>query len=302
MSSYCGRFAPSATGPAHPGTLLAALICWLDARSQSGRVILRFEDLDPQRCSPQKTQALRDHLVWFGLDEWDAIEVQSEQVHRHHQAIQRLRDQLYPCSCSRAEIKRSAQQAIDGGWIYPGTCRHKGSLSIPQARIALRLPLDQHIAHKDRSGKDLSQNIPEAMGDPVILRRDGAVSYLLASVVDDAAQGVSHVVRGEDLMHASASQLAIGDLLGFARPAHWHHLLLLEPQGNKLAKFHGSVGVPELKKVYSPQQLCGILAHAAGLIDTPDPCRPADLLGDYAWDKVSTSNVTMTWNGSALIW
>ena len=304
MSSYCGRFAPSATGPAHPGTLLAGLLSWLDARSQNGRAILRIEDLDPQRCSSVKSHALIEQIRWFGLEEWDAVEIQSEHQERHTLALQSLvaSGYVYECSCSRATIKATAQRSINGGWLYPGTCRHAVTRDLESSRPPLRILLNERVDIIDQNGHILSQHIPTQMGDPVILRRDGAVSYLLAAVVDDAAQSVTHVVRGRDLAATTATQVHLGALLGYGTPQHRHHLLLMEPQGNKLAKFHGSVGVPTLVDYYTPQELCGVLAYVAGLAPSPEPCSPSDLLHGFSWSKVTQEDKLLYWDGETLRW
>ena len=301
---YCGRFAPSATGPAHPGTLLAALLCWLDARSQGGRIVLRLENLDPQRCTAQKTQQLIAQLRWFGLDDWDVVEIQSQHTQRHKLALAELISQgmVYACRCSRSEIKAWAQPAVNGGWVYPGTCHQRLVNDISLAEPPLRVRLNQSLSLSDLNGGDLSQDIPRDLGDPVILRRDGAVSYLLAAVVDDAALGVTHVVRGQDLAATTAVQVALSDALGHQRPRYRHHFLLTEAHGYKLAKFHGSVGVPQLRECYQPEELCGILAHLAGLRPDAAPCQPDELLADFSWDKVTREDRNLGWDGTALRW
>ncbi len=294
------RFAPSATGRAHPGTLLAGLLCWLDARARGARVVLRLEDLDPQRCSPVLTAALRRDLEWFGLD-WDLIEVQSEHAARHRAALERLEraGRLYPCACSRKAIRAQAARGSDGGLIYPGTCR--GSTTPPAGAHALRFHLDAaRIVVRDRDGSDLGATPGRDCGDPVVRRRDGAVAYHLASVVDDAAVGVDRIVRGRDLAGTTAVQVALARALGQRVPVYRHHLLLLEPYGDKLAKFHGAVACDTLAQHYSPAALCGLLAQLAGLRPTDAPITPAELVADFSWQRVARTDRTLRWDGRRL--
>lgn len=301
----CSRFAPSTTGPAHPGTLLAGLLCWLDARSRAGRVLLRLEDVDHTRSRPGFPQAMREALTWFGLD-WDEVHVQSEHRGRHEAALDALaaRGRLYPCRCSRKDRSGSGRRAPDGGWAYDNVCRDR---ALPlggwrACRDTLRIRLDdQPVALVDESGLDLSQTPAHDMGDPIALRRDGVLAYHLVVVVDDAAAGVTRVVRGRDLATSTATQVAIQRLLGVPEPRYRHHMLLLQPHGDKLAKFHGAVGVDVLARSYDAAALCGIIAHAAGLRDTPAPCRPADLVVGFDWARVRGADRIMAWRRGALV-
>lgn len=299
------RFAPSTTGPAHPGTLLAGLLCWLDARSRGGRVILRLENLDHTRCRPGFADDMRAALAWFGLD-WDQVQVQSELRDQHEAALDALEAQgrLYPCQCSRAERRRSGRRAPDGGWAYDNTCRARamppGGWRACAEPVRVRLD-DEEVVLTDESGLDLSQRPAWEMGDPVAIRRDRVLAYHLVVVVDDGAAGVSRVVRGRDLATSTATQVALQRLLGLPVPVYRHHLLFLEPQGGKLAKLHGAVGVDALKASYTAAELCGLLAHAAGLLPAPVPCRPADLLTSFSWERVCTTDRVMAWRNGALV-
>jgi glutamyl/glutaminyl-tRNA synthetase len=298
------RFAPSTTGPAHPGTLLAALLCWLDARSLGARLVLRLEDLDPERCRPEYASAMLEDLAWLGL-EWDAVTHQSEARADHDAALDNLADQglLYPCECTRKRVRAHGERAAGGGLRYPGTCR---GTPLPAAgwrhcELPLRVALPPGLIEvEDESGARLSQDPEKEMGDPVVRRRDGAVAYHLAGVVDDARAGVNRVVRGRDLAVTTATQVALQRLLSIETPSYQHHLLLLEERGGKLAKLHGAVGASELKQRYDASTLCGLLAHAAGLSDVDEPTTPQDLLTSFCWDRVSRHDVTLRWTGSAL--
>lgn len=295
------RYAPSTTGRAHPGTLLAGLLCWLDARSRGARLLLRLEDLDPQRCRPEYAVAMQRDLAWIGLD-WDVVSLQSEARSHHDEAIEALasRGLIYPCSCSRSVLREDGQRAPDGGFRYPNTCRAR-TLEEAGPDDALRVRIDEGtISLRDEGGVDLSQDPAAAFGDPVIRRRDGGVAYHLASVVDDAREGVTRVVRGRDLAASTATQVALQRLLGFPSPAYRHHLLLLERQGPKLAKLHGSVSVVELRARYDGPRLCGALAHAAGLLDAPEPVLPSELLEAFDWRRVLREDRAVDWDGSAL--
>lgn len=300
-----GRFAPTPSGPAHPGTLLAALLCWLDARQRGLRIRLRLEDVDTTRCTPELADDMRAALHWFGFD-WDDEAIQSHQRKAHEAALDRLARAglLYPCRCSRAQIRRSALPAADGGFRYPGTCRKRpltadGWRDTNEA-LRLRLPAGR-IEISDESGLDLSQNPLDAMGDPVLLRRDGTFAYHLAVVVDDAEDGVSRIVRGRDLASSTAIHRVLQRALGLPEPVMRHHLLLLEEDGDKLAKFHGAVGWHSLKRHVAADALCGLLAHVAGLTDDDAPRTPRELLADFDWDRVEARDQVMRWTGDRLV-
>ncbi len=301
----CSRFAPSTTGQAHPGTLLAGLLCWLDGRQRGARVLLRLEDLDRTRVERGFVDDMVAALSWFGLD-WDEVHVQSERRAGHEAALDALAaaGRLYPCRCSRKQRRAHGRRAPDGGFAYANTCRDRrlpaaGWRAVDEA-LRVRLDDDQ-VSVIDDSGLDLSQVPAYDMGDPIVRRRDGVFAYHLAVVVDDAAAGVTRVVRGRDLAASTATQVALQRLLGLATPSYRHHLLLLEPQGDKLAKFHGSVGVDTLRQHYTSAALCGLLAHAAGLIDEPAPCAPRALLADFDWSRVGAVDRVLAWRAPTLV-
>ncbi|MDJ0852651.1 MAG: glutamate--tRNA ligase family protein [Myxococcota bacterium] len=299
------RFAPTPSGPAHPGTLLAALLCWLDARSRGAPVLLRLEDVDRQRCSPEQTQDMRLALRWLGLD-WDDEIVQSERRPAHEAALDRLaaQDLLYPCTCSRALVQRAGTRAADGGWRYPGTCRESALPNVGwrgwEGALRLRLP-HAHVKIEDESGSDLSQDPFEEMGDPILRRRDGAMAYHLAVVVDDAEQGITRVVRGRDLAASTAIHRVLQQALSLPSPTWRHHLLLLEEQGGKLAKLHGAVGWRTLRESLSAEALCGVLAAAAGLVADARETTPRALLEHFDWRAVRHADQVMRWSGVRLL-
>jgi glutamyl/glutaminyl-tRNA synthetase len=299
------RFAPTTSGPAHPGTLLAGLLCWLDARSRRAPIELRLEDIDDTRCTPESARDLRAALDWLGLD-WDAEFLQSDRRPEHERALDLLarRGALYPCRCSRSAVKRSGTRAADGGYRYSGTCRER---ELPAAdwrgcAEALRLRLTPGLFEPvDEGGWDLAQNPAAAMGDPLLRRRDGAIAYHLAVVVDDAQQGVTRVVRGRDLATSTAIHVVLQRLLGFPTPVYRHHLLLLEEHGGKLAKLHGAVGWRALREHYTPERLCGFLAWVAGLRPSPGDATPRELLRDFDWGRVRGEDQVLRWSGSELL-
>lgn len=300
----CGRFAPSTTGRAHPGTLLAALLCWLDIRSRGGTVHLRLEDLDPERCTPALAAGLQDDLAWLGLD-WDGVYSQSERLPLYERALDQLaaRGRLYPSPTSRSELQRLGRRGPDGGWAYDNGDRVR---ALPPSgwracREPLRVRLDDGVvAVHDEAGDDLSQNPAAELGDPVVRRRDGAFSYQLVCVVDDAAMGITRVVRGRDIASSTATQVAVQRLLGLPTPHYRHHLLLCESSERKLAKLHGSVAAPELRAAYRGAELCGLLAHWAGLLPEATARAPKDLLAGFAWQRVRRDDLVVAWDGQRM--
>jgi glutamyl-Q tRNA(Asp) synthetase len=298
------RYAPSTTGHAHPGTLLAALLAWLDARSGGASIVLRLEDLDPERCRPEYRVGLEADLRWLGLD-FDEVQEQHRHGEAHELALDRLAAAglLYPCRCTRAELRAHGRRAADGGFAYPNTCRTRalppGGWRQTREPLRFRLP-DGVVEVVDEGGEPLTQEPSVAQGDPVLRRRDGAIAYQLAVVVDDAEGGITRVVRGRDIAPSTATQVALQHALGLPTPAYRHHLLLLEPRGDKLAKLHGSVGAPELRRVYGPEALTGWLAYAAGLALEPAPCTPRDLVAVFDWGRVRREDRVVTWDGTRL--
>ena len=248
-----------------------------------------------------------DDLRWLGLD-FDEIGRQSESLPLYERALDRLAavGALYPCTCSRAEIRRHAERAPDGGYRYPNSCRER---ALPPSReggwracgdtLRVRLPDELPELCDDATG-EIFRNPAAAYGDPVVRRRDGAVAYQLASVVNDRESGVTRVVRGRDLAGHTGTQVVLQRLLGFPTPAYRHHLLLLESRGKKLAKLHGSVSSADLRPRYDAASLCGLLAHAAGLVDTPSATTPSVLLPDFDWRRVGAVDRVLDWDGSSL--
>jgi glutamyl-Q tRNA(Asp) synthetase len=299
------RFAPTASGRAHPGTLLAGLLCWLDARQRGARLVLRIEDLDTERCRREYANSLLDDFAWFGLD-WDAIERQSEQGAGHAAALDMLAAQgrLYPSPSSRRELAALVRRAPDGGWAYDNRDRGRplpaGGWRACSEPLRCRID-DGRIELRDGSGLDLSQDPAAEAGDPLVRRRDGVVSYTLAVVVDDARLGVDRVVRGQDIAPGTATQVALQRALGLPTPQYHHHLLLWEPgKGGKLSKSHGAISAATLRESYPAEQLCGFLAACAGLVPARTACRPDNLLPGFSWSRVRNADVQIALGDGAL--
>jgi glutamyl/glutaminyl-tRNA synthetase len=303
--TYTGRFAPSTTGDAHLGTALAGLLAWLDAKTHKGRILLRLENIDPERCKDTYLQSIQDDMAWLGLH-WDDVHIQSHHTHAHEQVLNYLAQNnvLYACTCTRAMLKKHGTQAPDGGWKYPNTCQHRKVHGVHHTKepypLRALLP-NKTYTPQDLNQHDLTQNPSTEMGDPVVKRRDQAVAYHLAAVLDDANAGVTHVVRGQDIAPSTATQCALMELLGYTQPLYRHHFLLLEPQGHKLAKLHGSLPIKEVRSFYNAAQTVGFLAFCAGLIPQPTPCTPDALLPVFAWEKVPRSHRVVVVQNSNLV-
>jgi len=293
-----GRFAPSTTGEPHPGTLLSALLVWLDARSRGGRALLRLEDLDRTRVRDAWSAGMIDALGWLGLD-WDATVIQTERAAAHDAALDALAaaGRLYPCACSRAD-RSGGRRAPDGGWAYDNTCRGRampaGGWRASTEPLRAQLP-DDAIALVDDGGMDLSQTPARDMGDPIVRRRDGVIAYHLAVVVDDDAAGVTDVVRGRDIAPSTATQILLQRMLGYATPRYRHHLLLVEGSGDKLAKLHGSLPLSCVRARYDAPALCGALAWLAGLRATAAPTTPRELVAEFDWRTIRRDDVVVRW-------
>lgn len=233
---YCGRFAPSPTGPLHFGSLVAAVASYLDARHHGGRWLLRMEDLDKPRELPGAADAILRTLENFALL-WDgSVLYQSRRLDAYCEAVDRLRreDACFPCACTRREIADSAIPGLEGP-VYPGICRE--GLAPGQHERTLRVRVDDlPIVFEDRLQQRCEQNLAREIGDFVILRADGIIAYQLAVVVDDAAQGITHVVRGSDLLISTPRQIHLQRLLGLPTPVYMHLPVAVNAAGKKLSK------------------------------------------------------------------
>jgi glutamyl-Q tRNA(Asp) synthetase len=231
---YVGRFAPSPTGPLHFGSLAAALASWLDCRHAGGRWLLRMEDLDRPRVLPGAADTILRQLESIGLT-WDGpVVYQSARLDLYEHALRTLETRSYPCACTRKELEDSAL-AIDGSRIYPGICRN--GLAPGKTARAMRLLTDSvPIRFIDRVQGEITQSVEREVGDFVLRRADGVYAYQLAVVVDDAAQGVTDVVRGADLLDSTARQICLQRLLNVATPRYLHVPVATNAAGEKLSK------------------------------------------------------------------
>jgi glutamyl-Q tRNA(Asp) synthetase len=237
---YVGRFAPSPTGPLHFGSLVAALASYMEARSAKGKWLLRMEDLDKPREQPGAADAILRALEAFGLH-WDgAVEYQSRRTALYQAALDRLKAHTYPCGCTRREMADSAL-AIDGGRVYGGDCR--GGLAGGKTARAIRIKAQGNIGFVDRTQGEQAQNLERDIGDFVLWRADGQFAYQLAVVVDDAAQGVTDVVRGADLLDSTARQIYLQQRLGLPTPRYLHIPVAINAAGEKLSKQTGAQAV-----------------------------------------------------------
>ncbi len=253
-----GRYAPSPTGPLHAGNLRTALLAWLYARAEGSKFRMRIEDLDPQRSRREYEEGQLADLRGLGID-WDGPVVrQSERRERHREALDQL--PTYPCWCTRKEI-REATQAPHGAEVpYPGTCR---GITRSDRPAAIRLDARAIVAFSDRLHGEREAEVD----DFVLWRKDDVPAYNLAVVVDDADAGVEEVVRGEDLLETTHRQVRLQQLLGLPTPAYTHVPLVLDDQGNRMAK-----------REAGEQRSLGWMAESLGLAEPGERVTPAQLL------------------------
>jgi glutamyl-Q tRNA(Asp) synthetase len=253
---YIGRFAPSPTGPLHAGSLVAALASWLDARAHNGQWLVRIEDIDTPRCVKGADQGILEQLSACGLVADSEPKWQSQRTHLYENALSHLINKgwVYPCGCSRKEIEdiyvsQGQDIARHSAAIYPGTCRdglngkpaRAWRLNVQAVMEALHLP--QTLQWHDRRMGQQQQDVAREVGDFVLKRADGLWAYQLAVVVDDADQGITHVVRGEDLHDNTARQILLQKALGLPTPIYMHTPLVMGENGEKLSKQNGALAL-----------------------------------------------------------
>ncbi len=292
-----GRFAPTPSGRMHLGNVYAFLLAWLSARSAGGTLLLRIEDLDERTQSGPWTDLLIDDLRWLDLY-WDGEVVYQHQRLEAYQAAASLLDQAgltYPCFCSRAELHAAtAPHASDGTPVYAGTCRGLTPAEVAERSKrrppATRLIVPQEdepngiITFTDRVYGAQQQVLARDCGDFLIRRSDGVFAYQLAVVVDDAAMGVTEIVRGSDLLASTPRQIYLQWLLGYAEPTYAHIPLLIAPDGRRLAKRDHDLDMGELRKRFgSPERLLGHVAHLAGIAPDATPRTAEQLANVFSW-------------------
>lgn len=294
-----GRLAPSPTGALHLGNLRTFLCAWLSIRSSGGKLWMRIEDIDSPRIKAGSMESMLEDLRWFGLD-WDGEPlVQSSRIGEHQKALKLLceKELVFPCTCSRTDVERAASAPHEGqmeqdGPIYPGTCSNKTakdaqSLDGPFAWRFRFDPGREKIRDKVLGELDLRVG-----GDFVVWKsprgaQSASPAYQLSVVVDDHFQGITEVVRGDDLVHSTPKQIRIAQALGYQSPSWAHVPLVVGEDGLRLAKRHGDTRVASLRRAnVPPDVLCGYLAWSLGWNENRTPLFPKDLLGIWSWESL----------------
>lgn len=292
---YTGRFAPSPTGLLHIGSLLTAVASYADARSNGGKWLVRMEDLDPPREMPGAASHILHTLEAFGF-EWDGeVAYQSRRYALYEETLCRLKSAglVYPCHCSRKDWQAGAKRGADG-FVYNGRCRHldqRPALQGKQPAWRIRVP-DRVISFSDGIVGGYAQNLAGDIGDFVLLRADGYWAYQLAVVADDAEQGVTHIVRGQDLLVSTPRQIYLQQCLGVPTPQYAHLPLLINTQGQKWSK---QTLAPALD-LNRREQLLRQVFRYLNLPEAPETDRPAELLdwvvAHWDMDKVPRHAIT----------
>ena len=280
-----GRFAPSPSGRIHLGNILCCLLAWLSARQKGGRVILRIEDLDIARCPRRYGEQMCRDIRWLGLD-WDEGPVIGGPSGPYEQS---RRTALHAASAPHRE---------DGQVVYPGTCRGlTAEQAAERARRTGRAPAlrlwvpEEEITFTDGHMGEYREWLPADCGDFLLRRSDGIFAYQLAVVVDDAAMGVTEVVRGADLLASTPRQLLLYRLLGLEAPAFYHFPLLLGSDGQRLSKRNADAGLDTLGERYTAPEILGKLAYLADFNPSAEPRSGESLLEDFAWERVPRADI-----------
>ena len=287
-----GRFAPTPSGRMHLGNVFAALIAWLAVKKDGGHMVLRMEDLDTQRTSTEFAEVLRQDLLWLGLswDEETQPQSQRSEVYREYFEKLNAMELLYPCYCTRSQLHSvNAPHLSDGTYVYTGTCRN---LTEEERAAFNRAPAwrvkvpDQTWTVEDRIQGTYTENLATHCGDFVVRRADGVYVYQLAVTLDDALAGVTQVVRGMDLLSSAPRQMYLQSLFGFSHPEYAHVPMLLAPDGRRLSKRDKDLDLGYLREHTTAEKLIGVLAHSAGLLETPVPISAKELASEFAFAKI----------------
>ena len=310
------RLAPSPTGALHLGNARTFLANWLLARQRGWRVLLRIEDLDGPRVKAGAAAAALDDLSWLGLDWDDGPVLQSSLAAAHAAAVQRLlaAGRAYPCVCTRREVDAaaSAPHADDGASVYPGTCRDRFTTVAEAAAFAgrppairFRVPPGPVEWTDDFAGPQRYADVAAQLGDFVIARADGTAAYQLAVVVDDAAAGVTHVVRGDDLLDSTPRQILLYRALGrtSAVPAYAHLPLVVGPDGRRLAKRHGDSRLSLYRsRGVSAGRVRQLLARWCGIdANDDDDAQPTALVERFELRRLAPERVVFTAGNEAAL-
>lgn len=295
-TSIIGRFAPSPTGTLHLGNLRTALASWLSVKSRGGRWLIRLEDVDRARCSPAWAEEQLRDLVALGLTSDEPLVWQSQRDELYRAALNQLAQQnvLYRCRCSRKDLATmtsaphgaSAPHGSEGLRPYSGRCRANKVSALVTDALRVELPAGR-VAWHDLLLGEQCDDPAELTGDPVLYRRDGCFAYHLAVVVDDAAQGVTEIVRGADLREVTATQIRLQESLGYARPAYAHLGLVTTPDGMRLGKRDEAIGLAALQaRGVSVSEIIGWLGWSLGCLTEPRACHTEELIARFAWERV----------------
>jgi glutamyl-tRNA synthetase len=300
------RLAPSPTGALHLGNARTFLVNWLMARQQGWRIILRIEDIDGPRIKRGADQQAIDDLRWLGIDWDEGPTYQSSRLDRYRGALSVLveKKMAYPCICSRREaiLAASAPHADDGSAPYPGTCRDRfASIDDAKAKsgrdpaIRFRVP-DEVVEFHDELAGTVRCNPALELGDFVIAKADGTPAYQLAVVVDDAEMGVTHIVRGDDLLDSTPRQILLYRALGMADriPRYCHLPLVVGPDGKRLAKRHGDTRLATYRHAGVPaERVLALLGEWCGM-ESVEAATAGELLGGFSLSRVPRDKITMT--------
>ncbi len=285
-----GRLAPSPTGAQHVGNARTYLIAWLSARSRGGRVVLRIEDIDSPRIKAGAAEQACDDLRWLGLDWDEGPVVQTQRLALYEDALRRLRarELVYPCTCTRGDVERaaSAPHAEHEGPVYPGTCadrRSADAAALGGRPYCWRLRAGTEAGDFEDGFRGPTRvRAAELGGDFVVWKSAGTPAYQLAVVVDDAAQGVTEVVRGDDLVPSTPRQLLLYRALGLTPPSFAHVPLVVGPDGRRLAKRHGDTRLSSLRAAsVTAEALLGLLAWSCGWGERMEPVSARELLSRF---------------------
>lgn len=309
LSPAIGRLAPSPTGAQHVGNARTYLIAWLSARRQGGRVALRIEDIDSPRVKPGAARQALDDLHWLGLDWDDGPIVQTERLPLYEAALRRLQaeERVYPCTCTRADVERaaSAPHLDQEGPVYPGTCasrRVAEAAALGDVPYCWRFRLPRETPAFVDGCRGLQQLDLHALGGDFVVWKAprppdhrSTPSYQLAVVVDDAAQGVTEVIRGDDLIPSTPRQLLLYDALKLTPPRFAHMPLVVGPDGRRLAKRHGDTRLAALRDAgVQAEMLVGLLAWSCAWLEAPRPVTAHELLPLFTLDTIPPQPFVLT--------
>ena len=300
MKNVRGRFAPSPSGRMHLGNIYACLMSWMSVRKKNGEWILRIEDLDRQRCKKEYSEILMDDLKWLGLNWDEGPYFQSERDSFYEKEFSRLEKMnlVYDCFCRRADLlASSAPHTDDGVPVYAGTCY--GLTAEEKVEFSKSRKPSKRIHVPDRTDSffdghygNQTQNLQRDSGDFIVRRADGAFSYQLAVVTDDALMGVTEVVRGCDLLSSTHQQKFLYESLGFTVPQFYHVPHLVSADGRRLSKRNKDLDMGVLRSKYTREEIIGHIMYLCGFIKKEEPLDLQEALSVFDWNVLPVQNIT----------